>query len=173
LLYRVILASTRPGDVVLDPFFGSGTTGAVAKVLGRHWIGIERDAEYIRIAKERLDATQPAPEEALCFAEPRQQRRIPFAALLETGLLHPGQALYFGAKDGASATVLANGYVRCGTMTGSIHQVARLLTGAPCNGWEHWYYEDERTGQRAPLDALRKILRSRLEEKVAEPSGGS
>jgi len=173
LLYRVILSSTNPGDVVLDPFFGSGTTGAVAKELGRHWIGIERDAGYIRIAEKRLDATQPAPEEALRFAEPRQQPRIPFGALLETGLLHPGQALYFGVKDGVSATVLANGYVRCGAMTGSIHQVARLLTGAPCNGWEHWYYEDERTGQRAPLDTLRKLLRSRVEEKVEEPLGGS
>jgi DNA modification methylase len=165
LLYRVILSSTRPGDVVLDPFFGSGTTGAVAKALGRHWIGIERDAEYIRIAKERLDATQPAPEEALHFAEPRQQRRIPFGALLEAGLLLPGQTLYFDAKDDTSAIVLANGYVRWDAMTGSIHQIARLLTGAPCNGWEHWYYVDERTGQRAPLDTLRKLLRSRLEEK--------
>ena len=144
----------------------------MAKALGRHWIGIERDAEYIRIAKERLDATQPAPEEALHFAEPRQQPRIPFGALLETGLLLPGQVLYFDAKDSTSATVLANGYVRCGAMTGSIHQIARLLTGAPCNGWEHWYYVDERTGLREPLDTLRKLLRSRHEEKVDEPLGG-
>ena len=106
LLYRVILSSTNPGDVVLDPFFGSGTTGAVAKVLGRHWIGIERDAEYIRIANDRLDAIQPAPEEALRFAEPRQQPRIPFGALLETGLLRPGQVLYFDAKDNATLPCL-------------------------------------------------------------------
>jgi DNA modification methylase len=160
LLYRVILSSTHPGDVVLDPFFGSGTTGAVAKVLGRHWIGIEREAEYVRIAKERLDAVQAAPEEALSFKESRQQARIPFGALLEAGLLRPGQALCFDMKNNANAIVLANGHIRCGAITGSIHQVARLLTGAPCNGWEHWYYEDEHTGQKAPLDQLRKLLRS-------------
>jgi DNA modification methylase len=161
LLYRVILSSTNPGEVVLDPFFGSGTTGAVAKKLGRHWIGIEQEADYIRIASERIEGIQPAPEEVLRFAEPRQRARIPFGALLEAGLLHPGQALFFGVKDGVHATVLANGYVRCGEMIGSIHQVARSLTGAPCNGWELWYYEDELTGQKAPLNQLRKLIRSR------------
>jgi modification methylase len=173
LLYRVIASSTNPGDVVLDPFFGSGTTGAVAKGLGRHWIGIEQDAEYIRIANERLEAAHAAPEDTLRFAEPRRQPRIPFGTLIEAGLLHPGQVLFFGSKDGLEATVLANGTVRCGALTGSIHQVASQLAGAPCNGWEQWDYVDEHTGRREPLDTLRKLLRSRLEEKVEDASGGS
>jgi len=165
LLYRVILSSSHPGDVVLDPFFGSGTTGAVAKVLGRHWIGIERDAEYIRIANERLDAAQSSPADTLQFVEPRQQPRIPFGALLEAGMLRPGQVLSFTARDDAHAIVLASGHLRWGEMTGSIHQIAHMLTGAPCNGWEHWYYEDERTGKRVLIDQLRQLLRSGPEEK--------
>jgi len=172
LLYRVILSSTNPGDVVLDPFFGSGTTGAVAKALGRHWIGIEQDVEYIRIAEKRLEAVQPAPAEALRYAEPRQQPRIPFGTLLETGLLRPGQVLFFGEAGGVSATVLANGSLHCGEITGSIHQVARQLTGAPCNGWEHWYYDDENTGQRLAINQLRIVLRSRFEDEVVEPLDG-
>jgi modification methylase len=168
LLYRVILSSSNPGDVVLDPFFGSGTTGVVAKMLGRHWIGIERDAEYIRIANERLAGTQPSPDDALRFVEPRQQPRVPFATLLEAGLLHPGQVLFSDGKNSVPATVLANGHVRCGELTGSIHKVASLLTGAPCNGWEHWYYEDEQTGQKVSIDQLRNLLRTKQAGKVED-----
>ncbi len=162
LLYRVILSSTREGDVVLDPFFGSGTTGVVAKLLGRHWVGIERDSDYIRIANERLKAAIPAPAGALRFNEPRRQPRLPFGALLEAGLLRPGQALYFGGRDGALASVLADGRVQCGELIGSIHQVARLLSGAPCNGWTAWYYEDANTQERLPVDRLRQRLREAL-----------
>jgi len=133
-------------------------------MLGRHWIGIEQDAEYIRIANKRLEAIQPSPEDTLRFVEPRRELRIPFGSLIEAGLLFPGQTLYFGPKGESVATVLANGRVRCGSSTGSIHQVARILTGAPCNGWDLWYYLDEHTGQRMPLDELRRHLRSRLEE---------
>ncbi len=168
LLYRVVLSSTNPGDVVLDPFFGSGTTGAVAKTLGRHWIGIEQDEEYIRIAERRLEAIQTAPNEVLGFIEPRQQPRVPFGALLEAGLIRPGQVLFFGVSDSIRATVLANGTLLSGEITGSIHQVAHQLTSAPCNGWEHWFYEDERTGQRLPIDQLRQELRSRREEKEVD-----
>lgn len=163
LLYRVILSSTREGDVVLDPFFGSGTTGVVARLLGRHWVGIERDPEYIRIAKERLEAAPAAPAAALRLPEPRQQPRLPFGALLEAGLLRPGQALFMGARQDVRATLLANGHLRCGDLTGSIHQVTRSLSGAPCNGWQVWYYEDERTRQILPIDHLRQQLRESME----------
>jgi len=144
LLYRVILSSTQTGDVVLDPFFGSGTTGVVAKLLGRHWVGIERDPDYFRIAVQRLAAVQPAPVAAVRAAEPRRQPRLPFGALLEAGLLRPGQALFFQARDAVQAIVLADGHVQCGEQTGSIHQVAHHLSGAPCNGWTAWYYEMSR-----------------------------
>ena len=157
LLYRVILASSNPGDVVLDPFFGSGTTGAVAKKLGRNWIGIERDKKYIRVAQKRIDAVQRADEESI-HIEKRNQIRVPFGALLENGLLQPGQTLYF-VKDGVQAKVLSNGHLRCGNMTGSIHGVAKALMGnAPANGWDLWFYEDE-NGNRKVIDELREKIR--------------
>src|SRR5688572_25509758 len=93
LLYRIITASSNPGDVILDPFFGSGTTGAVAKKLGRNWIGIERDKKYIKVAQKRIDAVQEAHQDTI-QVEKRKQLRIPFGALLENGLLKPGQVLY-------------------------------------------------------------------------------
>ncbi len=159
LLYRVLLASSNPGDVVLDPFFGSGTTGAVAKKLGRRFIGIERDKKYIKVAQKRIVAVTEAPKDAL-KVEVRKQARVPFGALLESGLLAPGQKLYF-AKGGKSATVLANGHIRCGKLTGSIHMVARsLLDGAPANGWDLWLYNDK-NGERRTIDALRQTIRKK------------
>lgn len=161
LLYRVILASSNPGDVVLDPFFGSGTTGAVAKKLGRDWIGIERDKKYIKIAQKRIDAVQRADEESL-RVEKRKQIRVPFGALLENGLLQPGQTLYF-ARNGVRAKILSNGHLRCGKLTGSIHGVAKaLMNGAPANGWDVWFYKDE-TGNKVVIDTLREKLRSNIE----------
>jgi site-specific DNA-methyltransferase (adenine-specific) len=158
LLYRVILASSNPGDVVLDPFFGSGTTGAVARKLGRNWIGIERDKKYIKIAQKRIDGVQVADEESL-HVEKRKQARVPFGALLENGLLHPGQTLYF-AKNGVRARILANGHLRCGQLTGSIHSVARsLMNDAPANGWDVWFYKDG-NGNKVVIDELREKLRS-------------
>jgi DNA modification methylase len=157
LLYRVILSSSNPGDVVLDPFFGTGTTGAVAKKLGRSWIGIERDDKYIRVARARIDAVERAPSEALVSKNPRQQKRIPFGALLEAGLLQPGQQLYF-AKDGCAATILASGHLQCGEHTGSIHAVAKILAHGPCNGWDMWTYEDEE-GHKRVIDDLRENVR--------------
>lgn len=160
LLYRIIMASSNPGDVVLDPFLGSGTTGAVAKKLGRNWIGIERDKKYIRIAQERIDAAQTAEGDEI-QVEKRNQRRVPFGALLENGLLQPGQVLYF-AKDGIRAKILSNGHLHCGKLTGSIHGVARtLMENAPANGWALWFYEDE-NGKRKVIDELREKLRSRV-----------
>jgi modification methylase len=158
LLYRIIMASSNPDDIVLDPFFGSGTTGAVAKKLGRNWIGIERDKKYIRVAQKRIDAVQEAEPEAMEVVK-RKQVRIPFGALLENGLLKPGQFLYF-AKDGTRARILANGHIRCGETTGSIHMVARsLLNGAPANGWEAWFYKDEQ-GRKRSINELREQLYS-------------
>jgi modification methylase len=161
LLYRVILSSSNPGDVVLDPFFGSGTTGAVAKKLGRNWIGIERDEKYIRVAQKRIEAVQAAPAESLVSKNPRQQKRIPFGALLEASLLQPGQTLYF-IKDGLTATVLASGHVACGNLTGSIHTVAKALANAPRNGWDMWLYEGK-DGNKKTIDELRTELRGRLD----------
>jgi modification methylase len=157
LLYRVMMASSNVGDVVLDPFFGTGTTGAVAKKLGRKWIGIERDRKYIRVAQKRIEAVQRAGEGAI-HVEKRKQARIPFGALLENGWLQPGQILYF-ARNGVKAKILADGHIRCRDMTGSIHGVARSLMGdAPANGWDLWFYKDE-NGKKIVIDELRKKLR--------------
>lgn len=163
LLYRVILASTNPGDVVLDPFLGSGTTAAVAKKLGRHWIGIERDPRYVEAAQKRIATAQPLASSALEFSRRRKAPRLPFGALVESGVLQPGQTLYFGPQKGITATILANGHIRCGELEGSIHQVARAILNAPCNGWLHWYFIDPDRGIQQPLDALRK--------KYAPPGG--
>ncbi|MCL5429478.1 MAG: site-specific DNA-methyltransferase [Chloroflexi bacterium] len=161
LLYRVLLASSHPGDVVLDPFFGTGTTGAVAKRLHRNWIGIEREKSYTKLARRRIDEIEPVSYEPELFdpAEPRQQERIPFGHLLEAGLLEPGQRLYFGENGKASARVLADGSLKLNGFRGSIHQVAKELLGAPANGWQHWYYVDPDGGRRRSIDSLRQILR--------------
>ena len=155
LLYRILLASSNPGDVILDPFFGSGTTGAVAKKLGRRWIGIERDKKYIRVAQKRVDAVIPSPAEALTLPEKRRQARVPFGALIESGMLSPGMNLYF-VKHNARAKILSNGHVKCGEITGSIHAVAKsLMHGTPVNGWDVWYYKDK-NGNKIVIDELRK-----------------
>jgi modification methylase len=146
--------------VVLDPFFGTGTTGAVAKKLGRSWIGIERDARYIAVAQERIDQVAPLDPAALVIASKRDRTRVPFGALLERGLLQPGQQLFFRDRDTLAAMILASGELRYGELAGSIHAVGRALAGAPCNGWEHWYYLDPRDGARHPIDRLREIVRA-------------
>jgi modification methylase len=158
LLYRIVMASSKPGDVVLDPFFGTGTTGAVAKKLGRNWIGIERDRKYVKIAQKRIDAIQGADEEAI-HVEKRKPARVPFGALLENGLLQPGQTLYF-TTEGVRAKILSNGHLRCGNITGSIHGVAKtLMDNAPANGWDLWFYKDD-SGKKVVINKLREKLRS-------------
>jgi modification methylase len=161
LLYRVILASTGPGDVILDPFFGTGTTGAVAKTLHRHFIGVERESRYVRLARERIEAVQPTmfSDEVYTFDTKKREPRIPFGTLLEHGLLTPGQTLYFGPRAEAQASVLANGQLSYNGATGSIHAIGRAIRNAPCNGWEHWYYQDPDSGELLPLDGLRAQLR--------------
>lgn len=160
LLYRVILSSSSPGDVVLDPFFGTGTTGAVAKKLHRHWIGIERDVEYIRVAQERINEITPLPYDEALFVTPskRTAERIPFGRLLEEGLLQPGDTLHL-KKTGITAQVTADGMLLSGRERGSIHSLgSRLLDVPSLNGWDHWYYTDA-SGELLPLDTLRAKLR--------------
>jgi modification methylase len=162
LLYRVILASSQPGDLVLDPFFGMGTTGVVAKKLHRRWIGVEREAEYVKLAQARIDTIQPTPyEEALFDVSDRRRLapRVAFQRLLEHGLLTPGQKLYFKADKGRAATVRPDGKLNIDGYIGSIHQAGRHLSGgAPCNGWEHWYFELE--GEFIKIDVLREQFRA-------------
>jgi DNA modification methylase len=158
LLERVILSSTNPEDIILDPFFGTGTTGAVAKKLGRHWIGIETESSYITIAKQRINTVQiiGGNKNSPGLDHQDKVKRIPFSALVQKGVLKEGQVLYFGPSSDHRAYILANGLIRHGDMSGSIHKVGREITKGPCNGWMAWYYIDEETGKREPIDRLRK-----------------
>jgi modification methylase len=161
LLHRVILASTQPGDLVLDPFFGTGTTGVVAKRLGRNYIGIERDPGYISAAEKRLGAT-PANTDAEIVATPgkRDEPRIPFGWLVERGYLSPG-TLLTSVNRRWTAKVRADGTLIAADCRGSIHQVGAQVQGAPaCNGWEFWYFEVE--GKLVPINLLRQKLRAEL-----------
>ena len=160
LLYRVIASSSNPGDIVLDPFFGSGTTGAVAKKLHRKWIGIERDETYIKVAQERIDYIQPAMYTDEVFVDFRKKKepRIPFANLIENGLLDVGQILFFDQKCEISAIILSDGNIKYKNTIGSIHRVGTAIQNAPCNGWEHWYFKDK-NGELVVLDEIRKLLR--------------
>lgn len=163
LLYRVILSTSDPGDVVLDPFFGSGTTGAVARRLGRRWIGIEKDPTYRKAAQQRIDAIPEAvlPMEYFATPNPRKRDRIPFGRLLEAGLLSAGDTLTFNNGAGARARVLADGSLSCKGKRGSIHQMAHLLRGGPCNGWDHWFTLDQGSGEWIPINRLREELREK------------
>jgi len=155
LLYRILLACTKPGDVVLDPFFGTGTTGAVARRLGRRWIGIEREAAYVKVAKERIASTLPLDESAMqTVADKRDQPRVAFGVLVESGLVPAGTTLT-DSKARWSAAVRADGSIVCESHMGSIHKVGAALQGAPsCNGWTFWHVE--RDGGLILLDALRQ-----------------
>src|SRR5882724_809396 len=161
LLHRVILAATQPADIILDPFFGTGTTGVVAKRLGRHYIGLERDQAYIAVAEKRLKST-PANTDPEVVATPgkRDEQRIPFGWLVERGYLSPG-TLLFSNNRRWTAKVRADGTLIAADCRGSIHQVGAQLQGAPaCNGWQFWWYEVE--GQLKPIDLLRQKLRAEL-----------
>ncbi len=165
LLYRVMLATTKPGDVVLDPFFGTGTTGAVAKLLRRDFIGLERDPTYIAGAKARIAKVKPIEDESVLFTpSKRSEPRIPFGTVLERGLLQPGAVLTdpsgrFTARVRADGT-LASSDAR-GDHRGSIHQVGAAVQGAPaCNGWTFWHM---RVGKElVAIDMLRQKVRAEL-----------
>jgi len=173
LLERVVISSTAPGDIILDPFFGSGTTGAVAKKLGRHWIGIEANPGYIAIAIQRIDSVVPYAEykEHVSIDHKNKEVRIPFITLLQNGLLKEGQILYFGQHTDRIAHIMANGHIRYGDYSGSIHKVGRYITKAPCNGWMAWYYIDEETGNREPIDRLRKKKRKEIHTENKSQNG--
>src|SRR5262245_17802352 len=161
LLARVILSASRPGDLVLDPFLGSGTTGAVAKKLGRRFIGIEREPSYARAAQARIAATAVLPEPALAaFVSAREAPRVPFSALVERGLVCAGQSLV-DARRRHAALVRADGAVRFGDVVGSIHRAGALAQGLEaCNGWTFWHVETRRG--LTSIDALRAQLRAEM-----------
>ena len=163
LLHRVLIGTTNPGDVVLDPFFGTGTTGAVAKMLGREFIGIEREAAYRDAARQRIDRIRKFDREALeTTTSKRAEPRVPFGQVVERGMLRPGEELYsigsrFKAKVRADGTLIGN------DVKGSIHQVGAHLEGAPsCNGWTYWHFK--RDGKMVPIDILRQQIRAEMED---------
>ncbi|MFC7537575.1 site-specific DNA-methyltransferase [Sphingomonas sp. GCM10030256] len=155
LLYRILLACTKPGDVVLDPFFGTGTTGAVAKRLGRKWIGIEREEAYVKVALERIASTLPLDESAMqVVPDKRSQPRVAFGVLVESGLVKPG-TLLMDSKRRWKARVRADGSIHCGPNEGSIHKVGAALQNAPsCNGWTFWHVEGDK--RLVTLDVFRQ-----------------
>jgi modification methylase len=155
LLYRVLLACTNKGDIVLDPFFGTGTTGAVARRLGRQWIGIERETRYIRVARERIDSTLELDESAMKVMPSRAtQPKLPFGTLVESGTIEPGSFIT-DAKRRWSAHVLADASIEHEGRQGSIHKIGAAVQGAPaCNGWTFWHVEQ--AGRLVPLDTLRQ-----------------
>jgi len=161
LLYRVIMASSKPGDVVLDPFFGTGTTGAVAKKLGRNFIGLERETDYIKVAEKRIKAIKGTVDTSLLTTPAKRQApRIPFGTLLERGLLEPGTTLT-DVKGRYQAKVRADGTLSAANFRGSIHQVgARVQNAQACNGWTFWHME--KAGNRVCIDELREQVRAEM-----------
>jgi len=172
LLYRVLLASSKPGDVVLDPFAGTGTTGVVSKRLGRNFVGIERDAKYADIASERIDLVRSSEPEGLRFTSNRcGAPRIPFGSLLEAGLIKEGEWLIGKGKNGVHyrARVRSDASLSTGVHEGSIHRVAALVQGLDtCNGWQFWSVK--RHGMAVLIDDLRAEMRrqqAQVEEAIA------
>ncbi len=165
LLHRVLVGSTNPGDVVLDPFFGTGTTGAVAKMLGRDFIGIEREAAYRDVARLRIDRARKFDQSALeVSASKRAEPRVAFGQLVERGMLRPGEMLT-SLNGRHSAKVRADGTLISRETKGSIHQVGAALEGAPsCNGWTFWAFK--RDGKTVPIDLLRQQIRAEMHSKT-------
>ena len=158
LLARIIMAASNPGDVVLDPFFGTGTTGAVARKLGRHYIGLERDPGYIAHAQKRIAASEPlAPELLMLPAAKREEPRVAFSAIIEGNLLPVGAELT-DSKRLHRAIVRPDGTVIADGIVGSIHKIGALVQGLPaCNGWTFWHHEA--LGKLEPIDSLRAAYR--------------
>ncbi|MCV3766439.1 site-specific DNA-methyltransferase [Rhizobium sp. TRM95796] len=158
LLARVIMASSKPGDVILDPFFGSGTTGAVAKRLGRNFVGIEREQDYIDAASARIAAVQPlGSAELTVMTGKKQEPRVAFNTLVESGLIKPG-AVLTDAKRRHAAIVRADGTLASGGEAGSIHRLGAKVQGLDaCNGWTFWHFEEGSTLR--PIDDLRAVVR--------------
>ncbi|QQM29828.1 site-specific DNA-methyltransferase [Martelella lutilitoris] len=161
LLSRIILSSTKPGDVVLDPFLGSGTTAAVAKRLGRHFVGVEREQAYIDAATARIAEVEPLSDEMLAPTPSKKSLpRVAFLSLIESGLLSAGDRLT-SPKGDLAAHVRADGTLASGTDSGSIHRLGARIQGAEaCNGWTFWHYEED--GERYPIDRLRGRIRAAM-----------
>jgi modification methylase len=161
LLSRLILASTRPGDLILDPFFGSGTTGAVAKRLGRQFLGIEREPRYAALAETRIAKVIPTPSADLeVTGSKKSEPRVPFGQIVEAGLLRPGDSVYC-PKGKLSAKVRADGSLAVGDLTGSIHKVGAMVQSQPaCNGWTYWHIRTDKG--LAPIDVLRARVRAEM-----------
>ncbi|MCB1500651.1 MAG: site-specific DNA-methyltransferase [Bauldia sp.] len=161
LLHRILTASSRPGDVILDPFFGTGTTGAVARRLGRHFVGIEREPAYIAAAEARIEAVVAAPDSTVApTSGKRNEPRVPFGSLVESGLITPGVILT-DSRARHEAEVRADGSLRAGDHVGSIHRVGALVQGLPaCNGWTFWHVPTE--DRLLPIDELRRVARNEM-----------
>lgn len=161
LLKRVLLATSNPGDVVLDPFSGTGTTAAAAKMLGRDYVGIERDPKYVRVSRARLKTVKPIEGDALSTIQSKRALpRVPFGALVENGWLKPGERL-FSPKRKHEARIRVDGSLVAGDAKGSIHRVGAHIMQAPsCNGWTFWHYEN--SGDLAPIDLLRRQYRDKM-----------
>ncbi len=165
LLYRVISASSVPGNTILDPFFGSGTTGAVAKKLGRDWIGIDRETDYIKAATKRINAIEAISDDDILHRPgKRDEKRVPFGWLVERGLIKPGAVITdsankFEAKVGADGSLISGKGLN--KYRGSIHKVGAALQDAPsCNGWTYWHYKE---GSKSfPIDRLRQRIRDEM-----------
>jgi modification methylase len=172
LLHRLLLASTNPGDLVLDPFFGTGTTGAVARRLGRRWLGIERDPGYAAAAETRIARVRPLPPSALEIARSkRTEPRIPFGTIIELGILEPGHTLT-DERGRVRAEVKADGTLSVSGQQGSIHRLGAHVQGkTACNGWTFWHFEAE--GVRKPIDALREEARRQLGLGVTRGTGST
>ena len=161
LLYRVLLCASNKNDIVLDPFMGTGTTGAVAKKLGRNFIGIEKDKKYFKAAEQRIKRIKEIDEYFnIPMTNKKKEKRIPFGYLVETGIVEPGLNL-FDLKKRYKAKVMSDGSIYCNKIQGSIHKVGAEIQGMPsCNGWAYWHFNIE--GKLEPIDYLRKKIRSSL-----------
>ena len=157
LLHRVLLASSNKGDMILDPFLGSGTTATVAKKLGRNYYGIEKEKNYFKAAEERLKNTKPIDDDYLdTLKNNRSKPRIPFGSLVELGIIKPGSTI-FDNKKKVRAKIMADGSIKHAQTEGSIHKVAATILGAEsCNGWTYWHYNLD--GAVVPIDHLRQRL---------------
>lgn len=159
LLQRVLLSTTNPGDLVVDPFFGTGTTGAVARRFGRHFVGIERESTYAEVARARIDATEPLPADLLHLPPAkREEPRIAFASLIESGRIAAGTELC-DAKRRYRALVRPDGQLVANGIVGSIHKIGALVQGLPaCNGWTFWHMD--RGAGLEPIDSIRSEIRA-------------
>ena len=166
LLHRILLATTNAGDVILDPFFGTGTTGAAARQLGRHFIGIEREQKYVAAALERIDSVEPLSQEALkATVGKRAEPRIPFGILIERGLVKAGEKLYDHTQR-IAANVRVDGSIASKNESGSIHKVGAHVQGAEaCNGWTYWHIR--RGTNLVPIDLLRQQVRQEMSQSAA------